>query len=93
MIQAQLAQFPAKLEPIERDARRQELQLELSKLEAKFAERVGLVAQTIRERNMTLIDIARSLPTATTLVDFIQYRRADIAAKTNWWKETRYAAF
>ena len=52
-----------------------------------------MVAQTIRERNLTLSDIARSLPPQSVLVDFIQYRRYDFAAKTNQWKEQRYAAY
>jgi CHAT domain-containing protein/tetratricopeptide (TPR) repeat protein len=82
-----------KLDPVERNARRRELQGELSNLEIKLAERVGLMAQTIRERNVTLTDIARQLPPRSALVDFIQYRRDDFAAKTNQWQEQRYAAY
>ena len=52
-----------------------------------------MVAQTIHERNLTLTDIARSLPPQSALVDFIQYRRYDFAAKKDQWKEQRYAAY
>ena len=83
----------SKLEPAQRDARRRELQAELSQLEGKLAERVGLVAQTVRERNLSLADIARSLPPQSALVDFVHYRRYDFTAKTNLWKEARYAAY
>jgi tetratricopeptide (TPR) repeat protein len=78
---------------VARDARRRELQSELSQLGNKLADRGGLVAQTIRERNLTLTDIARSLPPQSALADFIQYRRLDFAANTNAWKEQRYAAY
>ena len=83
----------SKLGPADRDVKRRELQDELTQLETKLAERVGLVAQTIHERNLTLTDIARSLPPQSALVDFIQYRRYDFAAKTKGWKEQRYAAY
>jgi len=75
------------------ETRRGELQDELSRIEAKLAERVGLVAQAIRERNLTLKDIARNLPPQSALVDFIQYRRYDFAARTNQWQEQRYAVY
>jgi CHAT domain-containing protein len=75
------------------ETKRHELQDELSQIEAKLAERIGMVAQTIRERNLTLNDIAHSLPPQSALVDFIQYRRYDFAARTNQWKEQRYAAY
>ena len=93
-VQNQLAHFSeSKLDPADRDVKRRELQDELNQLETKLAERVGLVAQTIHERNLTLTDIARSLPPQSALVDFIQYRRYDFAAKKNQWKEQRYAAY
>ncbi|HWX17457.1 MAG TPA: tetratricopeptide repeat protein [Chthoniobacterales bacterium] len=93
-VQNQLAHFSErKLGPADRDVERRELQNELTQLETKLAERVGLVAQTIHERNLTLTDIARSLLSQSALVDFIQYRRYDFAAKTNEWKEQRYAAY
>src|SRR5258706_15102094 len=37
--------------------------------------------------------LAKSLPSQSALLDFIQYRRYDFAAKTNQWKEQRYAAY
>jgi CHAT domain-containing protein len=75
------------------ETKRRELQDELSQIESKLSERVGLVAQAVRERNLTLSDIARSLPSQSALVDFIQYRRYDFTARTNQWKEQRYGAY
>jgi CHAT domain-containing protein len=75
------------------EAKRRELQDKLSQIEAKLAERVDLAARMIRERSLTLNDIARSLPSQSVLVDFIQYRRYDFTARTNQWKEQRYAAY
>src|SRR5262249_16055948 len=83
----------SKLDPADRDAKRWELQSELNQLEIKLADGVGSVGQTIRERNLTLTDIAHSLPTHSALVDFIQHRPYDFAAKTDEWKEQRYAAY
>jgi CHAT domain-containing protein len=83
----------AGLQKIQPDAKRRELQDQLGRIEASLAERVGLVAQTIRERSLTLHDIARNLPSNSALVDFIQYRRYEFAATTNQWKEQRYAAY
>src|SRR5713101_4359445 len=93
-VQNQLAHLSeSKLDPADRNVKRRELQDELNQLETKLAERVGLVAQTIHERNLTLTDIARSLLPQSALVDFIEYRRYDFAAKTDQWKEQRYAAY
>jgi CHAT domain-containing protein len=76
-----------------RDTMRRDLQDALNKLQAGLAERIGLVAQTIRERNLTLPDVARGLPSQAALVDFVHYRRFDFTAKTNHWREARYAAY
>ncbi len=82
----------SKLEPVQIDNRRRELQDGLSQIEAKLAERVALVGQTIQERSFTLVDVSRHLPSQAALVDIVKYRRFDFAAKTNQWNETRYAA-
>ena len=93
-VQAQLARLPdAELDVTQRDTMRRDLQIKLSQLEAKLAERASLVAQTIRERNFTLADVARDIPTEAALVDFIQYQRYDFTPKPNEWKESRYAAY
>jgi CHAT domain-containing protein len=75
------------------EARRGELQDQLSQIESKLYNRVGMAARTVDERNLTLIDIAHSLPLQSALVDFVQYRRYDFAANTNQWQEKRYAAY
>lgn len=75
------------------EAKRLELQDELSQIETKLSDRIGLAAQAIRERDLTLTEIARNLPPQSALVDFIQYRRYDFAARTNQLKEQRYAAY
>jgi CHAT domain-containing protein/tetratricopeptide (TPR) repeat protein len=69
------------------------LQDELGRLEATLADHVGLVAQAIRERDLTLNDVARDLPSQSVLVDFIQYHRYDFAAETNQFMEQCYAAY
>ena len=93
-IQIQLARLPENnLDPTQRDARRRQLQSTKTQIEEALAEWNGLVAQTIHERNLTLTDIARSLPPQSVLLDLIQYQRYDFAAKTNQWKEARYAAY
>ena len=91
-VQNELAHFSkGNLDPATRDLKHRELQDQLNQLEAQLAERVGFVTQMIHERNLTLTDIARSLPPQSALVDFIQYRRYDF--KANEWKEQRYAAY
>lgn len=93
-IQSQLARLPeSNLDHTQRDERRRELQTAKMQVEDALAKWNGLVAQTIRERNLTLTDIARSLPPQSALVDFIEYHRYDFAAKTNQWKDQRYAAY
>ena len=82
-----------KLDAEQRETKRRQLQAELSGVESQLAERVALLAQTMRERNLKLADIARSLPPQSVLVDLIQYRDYDFHAKTNQWKEQRYAAY
>ncbi len=81
------------LDPVPRDARRRQLQSAKTKLEEAIAEQNGLVAQMIRERNLTLIEVARGLPADSVLADFVCYYRYDFTAKTNRWKEQRYAAY
>jgi len=93
-VQIQLNRLPeSKIDPTERATRRRELQTELIALETKLAGQNELAAAIIQSRNLTLTDIARSLPPQSALVDFIQYRRYDFTAKTNCWKEQRYAAY
>lgn len=81
------------LSRVQVESKRRESEEKLSQIESKLTERVGLVAQAVRERKLTLNDIAQSLPSQCVLVDFIQYRRYDFATKTNHWKEQRYAAY
>jgi CHAT domain-containing protein len=94
-VRFRLARLPeSKLEAGERERRRQELQGEVNQLESKLAERVALVAQAIRERHLTLADVARSLPVDGALLDFVQYYRADFTARTtNNFQRQCYAAY
>jgi CHAT domain-containing protein/tetratricopeptide (TPR) repeat protein len=77
----------------ERDALRGDLQSQLNRLDAKLAKHIDLLSKTIRERNLTLMDVARDLPPRGTLIDFVLYRPFDFAAKQNQWREWRYAAY
>jgi tetratricopeptide (TPR) repeat protein len=74
-------------------AKRQALQKEMGQLEMDLAERVSLVEKVIRERKVTLREIAQRLPKQSALVDFVEYRRADLDTHTNKWCERRYAAY
>jgi CHAT domain-containing protein/tetratricopeptide (TPR) repeat protein len=77
----------------QRAVRMRELQVESSRLEDQLAERLRVVAQTIRERRLNQTDVARSLPSQTVLIDLVLYVRFDFSAMTNSWKEVRYAAY
>jgi CHAT domain-containing protein len=93
-VESQLVRLP-ETEPDadKRDAKRLELESRLSKITSELAHRVGIVAQRILEEKTSLRDIAQELPQGAALVDFVQYRRYDFAAKTNQWKEQHYAAY
>jgi len=94
VVQSQLERLPkSKLKSAQRDSRRGDLENELNALETQLAARVASVAQAIRERNLTLTDIAQSLPQQAVLVDFIEYHRFDLSSKTNQWAEQRYTAY
>ncbi len=77
----------------QRIVRAHELQTEFRRLEDQLAERLRLVAQPIRERKLNQTDVARSLPSQAVLVDLALYGRFDFSARTNSWKEPRYAAY
>ncbi|MCU0785180.1 MAG: CHAT domain-containing protein [Verrucomicrobia bacterium] len=83
----------SQLEPKQQIEKRREIEDTVKAIDAKLSERVGIAAQTLLDRNVTLADIARELPTEFVLVDFIQFWRFDFSAKTNRWKEQRYAVY
>jgi CHAT domain-containing protein/tetratricopeptide (TPR) repeat protein len=83
----------ARLDRVQRDRRRRELQTKCHELERKLAGRVSLAARVTQGRKIVLDDIAASMPQHCALLDFIRYRRYDFAAKTDRWKEQRYAAY
>ena len=76
-----------------RNSERDKLEHDLAAIEANIAAANELVARTVRERDLSLTDIARSLPPNSVLVDLVQYRRTDFTAGNNQWKEQRYAAY
>jgi CHAT domain-containing protein/tetratricopeptide (TPR) repeat protein len=93
-LQSQLTRLPEiELDQGKRDSKRVGLEAAMSRVVGELAQRVGLVAQRILEQSLTLTVIGRELPTESALVDVIQYRRYDFAAKTNQWKEQRYAVY
>ena len=83
----------AKLDPIQRESKRKQLLAEVDQIETKIAERLGLVGQTLEDRESTLTDVALSLPSQAVLLDLIHFERCDFASPTNQWKEQRYAAY
>jgi CHAT domain-containing protein len=76
-----------------RASERDRLEQGLKAIEEKLAATSELVALTVRERDASLTDIARNLPSKVVLVDFVQYRRTDFTGGDNQWKEQRYAAY
>jgi CHAT domain-containing protein/tetratricopeptide (TPR) repeat protein len=72
------------------NSERDKLERELKATEDKLASVSELVSQTVTESKLSLIEIARCLPSDAALVDFIQYRR--MSAGTHW-REQRYAAY
>jgi CHAT domain-containing protein len=93
-VQSELTRLPEK-EPdqAKRDVRRNELEANLSQILSELAQRVGLAAQRVLEQNLSLADIAGQLPTESVLADFVQYRQYDFTAKSNQWREQRYAVY
>jgi CHAT domain-containing protein len=93
-LQAQLTRLPqSEADQAKRDAKRLELESKLNQVVAELGQRVGFVAQGVLEQTPTLSGIARQLPAGSVLLDFVQYRRCDLAANTNQWKEQRYTAY
>ena len=76
-----------------RSSERDRLEQELAVLQARIGAVSDSVASVIRERDLSLADIARSLPQDSVLVDVIQYRRTDFTPGSGQWKEQRYAAY
>jgi len=78
---------------IVRESKRRALQDELAAVEANLAERLAILPNRIRERQFTILDVASSLPPNSCLVDLVQFKRYDFAAKTDKWREGRYAGY
>ena len=98
MARVQLARLYETIsEPIQREILRRELLENLGQMEKKLAKQNELIAQTMRDRQFALADVAFTLPTNAVLVDFVSYHRYDASTKTNgWqfpWKEERFAAY
>jgi CHAT domain-containing protein len=84
----------SELDSTRRETKRRALQTELSQIEQQLSERAGVLAETLRDRNLALREIAGNLPAQSALADYVQYRRYEFTAEgTNQWKEQRYAAY
>jgi CHAT domain-containing protein/Tfp pilus assembly protein PilF len=75
------------------NSEKDKLEQELRAIEERIIAASELVAMTVRERDLSLADVARNLPPDSVLIDFVQYRRTDFTAGDNQWKEQRYAAY
>ncbi len=94
VVKAHMARLPElRLDTAERERKRRQLEVELSEAESRLAGRVALLAQTIRERKLSLLDIAGGLPVQSALIDLVEFHRYDCTTKTNEPKEVRYAAY
>jgi hypothetical protein len=65
----------------------------VQQLVPKVGQTQCLIEFPIRERDLSLTDIAHNLPSNAVLVDLVLYRRTDFTAGDNQWKEQRYAAY
>lgn len=94
LIQAELAGLTGPMMNLPMaEARRRGLQTRLRQLEGDLAKNSALVAQTIRERNISLADIAHAIPGNAVLLDFVHYREIDFHAATNCWQGLHYACY
>lgn len=76
------------------EATRRDQETELRKVAQQISERSALLAETLRERNLSLGDVARALPTGAAFLDLVEYRHCNFMGHgTNQWKEPRYAAY
>ena len=62
-------------------------------METSLGDFSQVVERALRERDLTLIDLAQTLPPDAVLVDFAQYQRWDYNEKSKNWKEQRYVAY
>jgi CHAT domain-containing protein/Tfp pilus assembly protein PilF len=91
---ARLERLPrSQLGPEQQAETRREIEAEVKTIDGELSERAPLAVLCLHDRNVTTSEIARSLPLESVLVDFVQFLRFDSKAKTNWWKERRYAAY
>src|SRR5207249_3959548 len=83
----------AKLAPEEMRKKRDELDAGLFKMQTSLGDFSKAAKQALRERDLTLVDLARFIPSDAVLVDFAQYRRWDYNEKNKNFKEQRYAVY
>jgi CHAT domain-containing protein/Tfp pilus assembly protein PilF len=76
-----------------RTSERDKLEQELGQIEDRIAATAESVGAIIREQDLSLADVARSLPSDSVLVDFVQYRRTDFSPGDRQWREQRYAVY
>jgi CHAT domain-containing protein/tetratricopeptide (TPR) repeat protein len=74
-----------------RNSERDKLEHDFATTEASLVGANELVANAIREQNLSLAEIAGRLPADAVLVDLVQYQRTDVVRKQ--LKEQRYAAY
>jgi CHAT domain-containing protein/Tfp pilus assembly protein PilF len=74
-----------KLQTNWQNSQHEKLEAELKGIEEKLVSASELVSRTISESELSLAEIARSLPPNAALIDFVQYRRYDTQ-----WKEQHY---
>ena len=88
-----LAMAGRDLAPDQRASETREAEEEVRQLEDELARTSRLVADSLRKRDTTLAEVIAGFPTSAALIDLIQYRRWDYAAKSDQRKEVRYAAY
>ena len=77
-----------------KNSNRDKLEQELNSLEKEMAFSSARVAQNLRDRELTLTDVATNLPRDAVLIDFVHYRRKEVITNGPIQaKESRYAAY
>ena len=76
------------------ERRQRSVQEQLRKIESHLAERFAPEMRRLRKAEFNHEDLARSLAGSSALLDVIRFQRYDVlCAKTDCWKEQRYAAY
>ena len=76
-----------------RTSERDRLEQQLKVIDEKIGSANEWIGTAIREWEVSLRQLARSLPSGTAFIDLVQFRRTAFCCGEQQWKERRYAAY